>query len=123
MEVVRRIEGRSRVYEITLDEDDLSMISDLSSEGTWTPYGQCDTQFRIFPHPTDFEDCFKIMPGIPDGYYIYMGGHKDMDDLKRMIRERGRIPIEDSVSMFGEQEKVNYGYVELKINDTCAAEG
>ena len=123
MKAVRRTEGTKSVYEVTLDEEDLNLISDLSSEGTWTPYGECDTQFRIFPHPTEFESSFKPLPSNPDGYYIYMGGHKDIEELKEMIRQKGRIPIEETVPMFGKQEKVNYGFVELKVRDTGIAEG
>ena len=116
MDIKQYSEGGTRIFELTLNKEDIKGLSDSDYQGVVSPYAPNEARFQLFPHPNLFSGAFQILPADPSVYYAYVGdlGIRSYKDLENLINSRDRIPIEMPSSV-PDGNPINLGYVVLKV--------
>ncbi|HLC74150.1 MAG TPA: hypothetical protein VJH20_05960 [Candidatus Nanoarchaeia archaeon] len=129
MKITKSSYDGKRLYELVLSRRDFDELCSGCPDGGFIVGRHADVHFHIFSG-TNFSDAWRSMS---DGYFLNVGveapvpppnatseewnksAQKFYDGLERAINERGRIPIEDEMVLFGERKIMNLGYVVVKV--------
>ena len=124
MDIRQYSEGKTRLFELTLNRKELGDIDSGAVECLVSPRAPAGATFYLYNHQGEIGRAFVADFHDSSGYFIYVGAESQRAgrdwrewgprDLENAMRSRGRIPIETMV--VGGVE-INPGFVELKVNN------